>query len=331
MCEDREKFLNAVKMRMASMLDADTANDVLNVIAYELRDYELTKTTTELVPYDDDNNKVIKSYLACLLVEGKSKGTVIQYKSSLKRLFEFLGNKRYDEVRTFDIRAWLASLKVNGCRSVSIRNQKNNITPFFAWLQYDGLIDKNPCDPIKPIKVPDEEKTAFSSEEIDTIRSNCVKPVERAVVETLLSSGLRVAELCDLKMDDIDFNTLTVKVRCGKGGKDRTTFITPVAKKYLIKYINGNKHKSEYVFTSRLGGKYYTGGIRCITTNLSDRCGINVHPHRFRRTLATDLARKGMPIQEIQKMLGHTSIETTRKYIETRTEKVENSYRQYVA
>jgi site-specific recombinase XerD len=220
---------------------------------------------------------------------------------------------------------------LDGKKNTHIRNQRCNISPFFAWLYAEELIDRNPCAAVKPIKVPEEEKKAFSSEEIDTIRGACKDVRERAVIEMLLSSGLRVAELCSLKKEDIDLAELTVKVKCGKGGKDRTTFINPVARKHIVAYLRDNKHDSEYLFTTRAGKNYTPGGIRYITDVLEKRTGIHIHPHRFRRTLATDLSRKGMAIQEIQKLLGHTSIETTRKYIETQADQVEASYRQYVA
>lgn len=193
------------------------------------------------------------------------------------------------------------------------------------------MIERNPIDPIKPIKVPSEEKKAFNDDEVDTIRNICANPYERALVETLLASGLRINELANLKIEDIDFEKLVIHVNNGKGGKDRTTFITSVTKKYIFKYLKWNKHKSDYVFTSRLDGKYNTNSLGEVMRKMSERCGIHIHPHRFRRTLATDLARKGMPIQEIQKLLGHSKISTTQGYIETRTEKVEASYRQYVA
>lgn len=331
MDENREKYIQAVKERLATMFDAKTAHDIIDVIAYELRDYEITKRSTEIVQYDDENEKILKSYLACLVVEGKSKGTVRMYRYSVRQLFAFLGNKKYDKITTYDIRAWLASMKMRGCKNTHIRNQRCNISPFFAWLMSDGLIEKNPMASIKPIKVPVEERKALTSDEIDTIRDSCKSLSERAVVEVLLASGLRVAELCNLKLEDVDFDSMTISVKSGKGNKDRTTFINPVAKKHLVAYMESNKHKSEYVFTTRESKQYTPSGIRYLTKTLAKRCGIHIHPHIFRRTLATDLARKGMPIQEIQKLLGHTSIETTRKYIETRMEKVEASYRQYVA
>ena len=327
----KEQFIQAIKTKLAYLVDADTAEKVIDMVVLELKDYDLAKRSTELVPYDDENQKVIKSFLGCLTVEGKSKGTIRQYKYSLQRMFKFLGNRKYSEIGTADIMAWLAHLKMSGAKSSTVRNLRSSVSPFFTWLYDNRMIERNPIDPIKPIKVPSEEKRAFSSEEIDTIRTICKSPFERALVETLLSSGLRINELGNLKHEDVDFDKLVVHVKNGKGGKDRTVFITPVAKKYLVKYLKWNKHKSEYVFTSRLGGRYNNNSFGEVMRDMSKRCDIHIHPHRFRRTLATDLARKGMPIQEIQKLLGHSKISTTQGYIETSIDKVESSYRQYVA
>lgn len=327
----KELFIQAVKAKLAGLVDADTAEKVIDMVTLELKDYDLAKRSTELVVYDDENQRVIKSFLGCLTVEGKSKSTIRQYKYSLQRMFKFLGNRKYSEIGTAGIMAWLANLKMSGAKSASVRNQRSNISPFFTWLYNNRMIERNPIDPIKPIKVPSEERRAFSSEEIDTIRTICKSPFERALVEALLSTGLRINELGNLKLEDVDFDKMVVHVKNGKGGKDRTTFITPVAKKYILKYLVWNKHKSEYVFTSRLGGRYNNNSFGEVMRDMSERCDIHIHPHRFRRTLATDLARKGMPIQEIQKLLGHSKISTTQTYIETRTEQVEASYRQYVA
>lgn len=327
----KEQFIQAVKTRLAGLVDAEAAKTIINVVLFELRDYDLVKRSTELTLYDDENKRVIKSFLGCLIVEGKSKGTIDQYRYSLNRFFDFAGNRKYSEITTADIMAWLASMKLSGVKNTTVRNQRSNVSPFFTWLYDNRMIDRNPCDPIKPIKVPQEEKKAFTSEDIDTIRSACKDLYERALVETLLSSGLRINELANLKIEDVDFDKLVIHVKNGKGGKDRTTYITPVAKKYILRYLAWNGHTSEYVFTSRLGAKYKPNSLGEVMRKMSERCGIHIHPHRFRRTLATDLARKGMPIQEIQKLLGHSKISTTQTYIETRTEQVEASYRQYVA
>lgn len=328
----REELIQAVRNRLVTVIDDNTTiNNALDAIVVELNNYDVNKRSTDIVVYDDTNEKIIKSFVACMIVEGRSPKTLRQYSYSLKRFFSYIGNKPYDQVNAYDVRAWLASLKMSGSKNVSVRNQKNNITPFFTWLHNDGVIAKNPCAPIRPIKVEQEEKSCFSSEEIDTIRSVCKNSKERAMVEMLLSSGLRVSELCNLKLADVDFNSLTVYVKHGKGGKDRTTFMSPVAKKYVYKYLDETPYKSEYLFTSKYVKPYTPDGIQSVTRHLSERCGIYIHPHRFRRTLASDLARKGMPIQEIQKLLGHTSIETTRKYTDTKIDKVQASYKQYIA
>lgn len=332
MVDYREELIQAIRNRLVTVIDDNTTiNNALDAIVIEINDYDVSKRSTEVVVYDNTNEKIIKSFVACMIVEGRSPKTLRQYSYSLKRFFDYIGNKPYDQVNAYDVRAWLASLKTSGSKNISVRNQKNNITPFFTWLFNDGAISKNPCSPIRPIKVEDEEKSCFSSEEIDTIRSTCNNTKQRAIIETLLSSGLRVSELCNLKMEDVDFNSLTVRVKCGKGGKDRITFINPVAKKYICRYLSERKGESEYVFTSRYGKQYTASGIQRITITMSEKCGFHIHPHRFRRTLASDLARKGMPIQEIQKLLGHTSIETTRRYTDTKIDQVQASYRQFIA
>ena len=167
--QEKEQFIVTIKVKLSNMVDTDTASSIINMIILELKNYDLTKKSTELIPYDDENLRIIKLFLSCLIVEGKSKGTIDQYKYSLQRLFNFLKNKKYSEITTADIMAWLASLKISGVKNTTIRNQRSNICSFFTWLYNNHMIEQNPCNSIKPIKVPYEEKKAFSSEEIDTI------------------------------------------------------------------------------------------------------------------------------------------------------------------
>lgn len=331
MHDNCDQFIQAMKMRLATMVEPDIASEIIEAMTYELRDYDLTRKSTEIVPYCDDNEKAVKSFLTCLIVEGKSKGTVKQYDYSLKRLFDFCGNKKYNLISQRDILAWLASLKLSGNKPTTVKNQRSNISSFFTWMFNNGYIDTNPCVAVRPIKVPLEEKRAFSSEELDTIRSACKNDYERAFIELLYASGMRIKEVAQLKLEDVDFNDLVIHIKNGKGAKDRTTYLNPVARKYVKAYLQSNKHHSEYVFTTKLNDRYTEDGMRKTTQSLTKRCGFLIHPHRFRRTLASDLALKGMPIQEIQKLLGHTSIETTKKYIDVKMNKVEASYRQYVA
>ena len=328
----KAELLKSISVSLVNIVDAETAALITDVITIRMHDYEVERRTTALsteVRQTDD--QLIKNYLACIAIEGKSQGTLKQYRRSIYKLLDYAGRSCL-EIRTTDIRAWLASMKVRGLKSVTVSNQLSNAASFFHWLSSEKIRPDDPCIGVGSIKVPREEKKAFTSEDIDTIRSLCDDTYKRAVVETLLSSGVRINELCNLELKDIDFDQLTVKVRAGKGGKDRTTFITPVCRKHLLAYLSGKKHPSSFVFSKDYDGTgYSTNGVGKMLRKIGEESGIHVHPHRFRRTLATDLARKGMPIQEIQIILGHANIATTRGYIDTELSQVQASYRQLVA
>ena len=326
----KTELLERIQMVIGPTLERDTAAYIISAITVQLNDYEVTRRTTEVAVLDNTNDELIKRYAACLMIEGKAKGTIIQYGRSLKRLAEFSG-KNLPDVNHNDIRAWLAQLKIKGAKNSTIGNQRNNVLPFFKWMFNEQIIERNPGDMIKPIKKPKENKKAFSEEDIDAIRSVC-EGKKRAVVEFLLATGVRVNELCNLTIEDVDFDAMTVRVRMGKGGKDRQTYMTPIAKKYLVKYLETRKDNRTPLFVNRYGNTLTTGGVRALLADVGRKSGVeNVHPHRFRRTLATTLSKRGMPIQEIQRILGHTNISTTQVYIETENSRTQAAYRQYAA
>ena len=200
------------------------------------------------------------------------------------------------------------------------------------WLANEELIPKNPCAVIKPIKCPDEERFPFSAVELDALKQACKNQKERAIVEILVSSGIRVSELSNMDVSDLDFSSLAVHVRQGKGGKDRTTFMTDVARLHIQKYLLTRTDNDTALFINKNRSRLKSGGIQFILKELGKRAEVsNVHPHRFRRTFATGLASRGMPIQEIQRLLGHSDINTTMTYVSTNSEKIKASYRQFIA
>lgn len=327
----KSELMRSISMSLVNIVDAETAALIEDVIIVRMKDYDVEKRTTALsteVRQTDDN--LIKNFLACIAIEGRSRGTLAQYLRSIRKLPDYTGKSCF-EIGTNDIRAWLANMRVSGMKAVSVSNQLHNVSPFFRWMRVEKIRTEDPCEAINSIKVPKEEKRAFSSEDIDTIRSLC-DVRGRAIVETLLSSGVRVNELCNLLVSDVDFDCMTLRVRQGKGGKDRTTFISPICKKHLLIYLAQKKQPSEYLFSKDYDQTgYTTNGIRNLLQKLSQKSGIHVHPHRFRRTLATNLARKGMPIQEIKIIMGHAAITTTQRYIDTELSQAEATYRQLVA
>lgn len=331
MSDYRKEFIDSVERSMSTMLDHDTLEKAVCKIIGILDDYEIVRRNTDLVVYDDANERALKRYCATLLIEGKSKRTIYGHRKKLERFFNFVG-KPYTDVGVYDVRYYLGTEKERGLKNSTIEHTRTVISGFFSWLTMEEEIPKNPCASIKPIKVPKEDRHAFNAVELDALRHTCNTPRERALIEVLVSSGVRAAELCNLTLRDVNFDSMELYVRQGKGGKDRTTYISDVAKMHLQMYIKQRKETGDVLFYSKKHSKLSVSGIEDIVKRIGKRAGVtNVHPHRFRRTLATRLVASGMPIQEVQRILGHTDISTTMRYVCMDDQKVKYSYRQHIA
>lgn len=305
----RNEFLKEVKLAVMEYKDSEI---IVAKISRLLERYELSERTTDLVTSDDTNLDILKAYTGSLLVDGRSKKTIQAYLGELKRFLKVI-NKSLKEVSAYDIRNYLAKKKLDGVCDTTLENSRAMISAFYMWLEAEEIIDKNPCKNIKPIKHNKKIKPPFTNTDIDKIRFACKTPKVRAIVETLLASGVRVSELCNLNVEDIDFDTGRVKVLHGKGNKDRTTYLNNLAKSHLKAYLDGRT--SGALFLSQRKERYTVGGIREMLRQISKASGVSdVHPHRFRRTFATTLAERGMQIQEIQKLMGHSNINTTMLY-----------------
>ena len=327
----RMSFIHSVEQSLASLYPSEEINKIINKVTMVMNDYEIVERCTDLVLLDDANERLIKRYCACLMVDGKSEKTIYQYKRTITRLSDFI-HKPFTEMGAYDIRFYLACEKERGVSNGTLENNRASISAFFQWMTLEDVIPKNPMLTVKPIKCTDEIRKPFSDVEIDSLRSACKSLKERAIVELLLSSGVRVSELCDLKLADIDFNTLELHVLHGKDDKERCTYITPVAMNHLKKYLTNRNNGDEYVFINKNHGQLKPGGVRFILNKIAERAKVkNVHPHRFRRTFASGLASRGMPIQEIQILMGHSKMDTTLEYIFTDNERVKTSYKKYIA
>lgn len=327
----REKLVKDVESRLIDILPLDMTNTVSSTIVKVLNDYEVTGRCTDIVPFESANDRLIKRYRGCLMVDGKSPKTIYQYTRTLKCFSEF-SERPFKDVGIYDVRYFLACEKERGVSSRTVENTRANLSAFFQWMTAEEIIDKNPVLSLKPIKYVEEVKKPFSDIEIDALRSGCRNKKERALIEFLLATGVRVNELSLMKISDIDFAEYSVHVRNGKGGKERVTYITPVAVRHVCEYIqNRNKTETEYLFYNKNHGYLNPGGVRFILNRIARRVGINeVHPHRFRRTFATSASRKGLEIQEIQRLLGHSNINTTMQYISLDDEAIKSSYKRYI-
>ena len=331
MADYKEKFVSEVSEALVGQISQSDIGIVSDEMTIALRDYDLTKRVTDLVKYDGVNELILKRYKACLVIVGRSPKTIAQYERTIKKLFITL-QKNYTDMTVSDLRYFLAYEKSRGVSNRTLENTRVHISAFFTWLLDEELINKNPCRPIAPIRFTKEVKLPFSAVEIDAIRLACKNKKERAIIEFLLASGVRVSELCSIRLSDINFDTLAVIVREGKGSKQRTVYINDLASKHLVEYLTSRNVYGDYLFYNKKKEPLNPGGVRFLLKEIENRAGINnVHPHRFRRTFATGLANRGMDIQEIGKLLGHANLNTTLTYVYSSEEKIRTSYLKYTA
>lgn len=328
----KESFVKSCEAELINHFSREQVNLISHIITKTLSDYEITKRCTDLIAYDDRNEKLIRRYRACLMVEGRSEKTVAQYVRTIQKLTDTLNNKLLTDVDAYDVRYFLAMEMERGVSDRTRENTRSYISAFFQWMVNDDVIKSNPVARLKPIKFADEIRKPFSDIEIDALRFACKSRKERALVEVLLSTGVRVSELSSMLTTDIDMNMMTVHVVHGKGSKERMTYITPVAVKHLKAYLNERAENGSSLFYNKNHEPLNSGGVRVILNGIAKRANVDdVHPHRFRRTFATNLSKRGMEIQEIQKLLGHTNINTTMVYVAIDETKVATSYRRFTA
>jgi len=327
----RMSIIRTMETELVNHFAPEQVNLISHVLTKALAEYEITERCTSIEPYDDSNEQILRRYAACLLVYGKSEGTLKQYIRTCRKLYEAVG-KPYTEMNANDVLYFLAKEMERGIKDQTRENQRANISAFFQWMTVEEIIPKNPVAQVKPIKCHKEVKKAFSDVEIDALRGACKSLKERALVEFLLSTGVRVNELATMTVQDINKEALSVHVVHGKGNKERVTYTTTVAMKHLLAYLHDRKEDGDMLFYNKFHTPISTKGIGHILNTIAERAGVdNVHPHRFRRTFATTLSRRGMPLQEIQILMGHRNANTTMQYIATDDSRMNASYKKYTA
>lgn len=327
----REELLNKIMITLheSGIEDLDKIKAILIGC---IGSYEISERCTDIVVADNSNAKLIELFFVTKQMEGCSDETTKNRFSVYKRFCEDV-NKSLNDVNVFDIRLWLAKMQ----RTVSLsttESYRTSLNSLFVWLHSEGFIENNPMINVKPIKHPDPIKKSFTPVEVDSLKSACKNKLERAMIELLLSSGLRCEELCELKWENINFITKDITVVEGKGNKNRITMMDDVAKKYLLEYRSSLTYESDYVFAVRYGGKIKvrtTDSVWCRLKDIAKRAGVDeVHPHKFRHTFATTLYKRGLDVRMIQKLLGHSNINTTMIYIDSDIEMLRDAYKKCV-
>lgn len=265
---------------------------------------------------ETDSLILLEDFLNTKALEGCSKNTLSQYRFNIKKMLDKVEEKDVQKITTQNIRKYLSDYKKE--RSVgntTLDNMRRNFNSYFSWCQKENIISNNPCSAVNKIKKDQIIKMPFSGKDLELLRLECKDLRERALVEVLYSTGMRVGELAILKKEDINWQKNSIIV-FGKGSKEREVYLNDESQIHLTRYLDKREDKDEALFVSsrKPFSSIKTSTYEKILRDLGNRCDIKCHPHRFRRTCATNLLNKGMPIQEVSKILGHAKLETTMIY-----------------
>lgn len=283
--------------------------------------------------FEHTNLELVDKFIASKEIEGCSERTIKYYKSTLLMMNERI-NIHVTHMTTDNLREYLTCYqKINNCSKVSIDNIRRNLSSFFSWLEEENYILKSPMKRIHKIKTDKTVKETLSDESLERLRDNCDNLRDLAIIDLLASTGMRVGELVKLNINDIDFENRECVV-FGKGNKERPVYFDARTKIHLKNYLNSrvDDNKALFVSLDKPYDRLKISGVEIRLRTLGRKLGINkVHPHKFRRTVATKAIDKGMPIEQVQSLLGHSQIDTTMNYAMVNQNNVKESHRRYVA
>lgn len=327
-------FMNNVLSDMNPILTSRQLNELQTVLQTVMGNYSIA-LDGELsidIPYTEFNKNLLTTFIEDKRLMGLSERTIEYYESQLTKFFEWI-NLGANAITSDDIRDYFEyNMECRHTSEITVDNMRRIFSSFWNYCVVNGLLYQNPTKRIEKIKGKKEIKKAFSNEEIIVMRENFKDIREEAIFELLLSSGMRVGELILLNIKDLDFNENSVIVN-GKGSKQRECFFNDLAKRKIKNYLDSRTDDNPALFVAftspynRLG----ISGVERMMRDLGERSGTSkVHPHRFRRSFATRMLHKGVPIDQIQKFLGHAQIETTQLYASSNDDELEYNIKRYV-
>lgn len=320
-----EKLVNILN-EMADYLSISQMKKLQEVLLKNLHETEKSKP-------DISNYDYLEMFIAAKKIEGCSDRTVAYYKTTVEHLLKDITTP-IRKITTDDIRGYLASYHDNGkCSKTTVDNIRRNISSFFSWLEEEDYILKSPMKRIHKIKTMQLVKETISDEVIERLRDACKCKRDLAMVDLLYSTGIRVGELVRLNIEDVSFEERECVV-FGKGDKERKVYFDAKAKLHLMEYIKERDDNNPALFVSLDAPhtRLKISGVEIRIRRLGRSISVEkIHPHKFRRTMATRAIDKGMPIEQVQKILGHSQIDTTMQYAMVNQSNVKNAHRKYIA
>lgn len=327
----RNEIVDTIILKMQNVIDELAMERLQAVLLDKLDKYEISERSTEIVARDGTAEGLLRKYLATKRIEGKSERTIKRYADLLSTFISGM-DRRLHELTAFDIRLYLSMYKEKRkVKNRTLDNMRKVLSSFFSWLHDEEFIPRNPCRAVKSIKYDKVLRLPFSGEELERLKSACTNARDIALIHFLHATGCRVSEVVSVDISDVDFQNRELIVY-GKGGKERTVYLTQVASMYLERYLKERGDESKALFVGKGSSRIQKNGIEAAVKRIGERAGVdNVHPHRFRRTLATELIARGAALQDVQMILGHEDIRTTQVYVYVDKRNVKNTYDKYAA
>ena len=297
-----------------------------------MTNYEISKVSTDIITVDIPRS--LNYFLTTMKLEGRSDETIYSYNKLLCAMFRMI-RKPENEISSNDIWSFLLNYqntRKNPVQKSTIEHYRVILSSYFSWAKSNGYIVDNPMDSIKPIKCEKRVRHSMDRNELDSIMNACETLKEKAFVMLLYFSGCRVMEMVDMKLSDINWNNLTITV-IGKGDKERIVNFNSETAECMKEYIATRNDDCDYLFVSDRGSHHVTTkSMREWLQKITSRCELNTHvtPHVVRHTTATLAIEQGMPINDVQRMLGHSDVKTTMRYIDDDKLNLRNSYDKYV-
>ena len=320
-------FMNQIEKELANVLTVEQMTQMRRKVIGIMDHFEMT----ELQMMEASDDDLLKCYMDTLKVECKSPKTIRRYEYVIRKLMERV-KVPTRQITVYHLRNYLAEEQARGVMDSTLEGLRQVFSAYFNWLQREALIEKNPTANLGPVKVAKREKKTYSEIDIEKLVRAARDLREKAFIYFLASTGCRISEMTGLDRDQVNLTTLECVVR-GKGNKERTVFLSPLAGMVLKEYLDTRTDDNPALFVGyRIGRteRLLPGGVRMLLKEIQKITGVeHVHPHKFRRTLATELARHGMPIQEVAHILGHEKIDTTMKYVVQNKDDIRSDYRRF--
>ena len=329
----KEQFIQEITDGMSGILTVDQMSQLNSILLQTISKYTIITNGDKVQEDIVSNNRLLEIFLSAKLVEGCSSNTINYYGTTIRQLFEFMPMAVTD-YSTDDLRAYLAVYqKKHRTSKVTVDNLRRIFSSFFSWLEDEDFILKSPVRRIHKVKTGEQVKETISDENLEILRDNCKNKRDLAIIDLLASTGMRVGELVKLNRADVNFNERECIV-FGKGNKERVVYFNARAKIHLLQYLKTRKDKNQALFVSldKPHDRLQISGVEMRLRELGRNLKIpRIHPHKFRRTLATVAIDKGMPVEQVQKLLGHVKIDTTMKYAMVNQTNVKLSHRKYLS